>query len=89
MPEFAHLTEADIEEIFGTPEELADEFRRHRRDELFLRTPELEARYPGEYVSVHNCKVLGHAPSIDELRRQLIARGTYRGPKATRRMPRN
>lgn len=87
FPEFAHLTEADIEGIFGTPEEQRERMRRFRQDIALLHTPEMEARYPGEWVAVHDCHVLGHARTMDELREQLIERGTYRGNKATRKMP--
>ena len=83
----ATWTDDDFLAIFGdaNPDELTS--RMMRADEDCLGQAELEAEFPGQWVAGHDCQVVGHAPTLMQLREEMRAKGTWLSPKAIRHMP--
>lgn len=75
FPEFAHLTEADIEELFGTKEDALERQRIFHADARFLNSNWMKERYAGKWVAVRDCKVLAHGDTWQEVRQQMADAG--------------
>ena len=63
----AAMSQEDFERIMGTPAEWKERLRQLASDEAFLTQLAREGRFPGEWVAVHDCEVLGHSQDWREL----------------------
>ncbi len=87
QPGWEDFDEAAFYRVFGTEEEMRARAEQSERDRRFLESECVQSKYPGEWVSVIDGQVVGHAADWRELRQMLIENGFWGKHPFTEHVP--